>query len=184
MKCIVLAQNYTIKRLLLQLVLRYYKIVCLSVKASYTKSNICGQSKELGTSERSTINDSTKAGSSHYYKQWVEVVSNHKHTSFMHHVCNYGLVFTKHITINITKKTKVICSFKPHIHWQSLLSKMQVTATGYVLALATLGNTASNRIISDCVPVTQGGQGRYSSDCRVSLLLVLSCKTSPMEIQL
>jgi hypothetical protein len=106
------AQNYTINLLLL----RYYMIVCLSLKASYTKSNICGQSKELGTSERSTINDSTRVGSSHYFNLWVEVVSNHKHTSFMHHVCNYGLVPTKLITINITKKTKVICSFKAHIH--------------------------------------------------------------------
>ncbi len=116
-------------------------IVCLSLKASYTMSNICGQSKELGTSERSTINDSTRTGSSYYYKLRVEVVSNHKHSSFMQHVCSYGLVFTKLITINITKKTKVICSFKPHIHWQSLLSKMQETATDYVLALATLGKT-------------------------------------------
>ncbi len=33
--------------------------------------------------------------------------------------------------------------FKAHVHWRSLQAKMLVTATGYLLKLATLGNVTN-----------------------------------------
>jgi hypothetical protein len=52
-----------------------------------------------------------------------------------------------------------------------ILTKTSVTATEYVLALATLGNATKNRNNPILCRAAQGGQGKY---CFVSLALALS----------
>jgi len=50
---------------------------------------------------------------------------------------------------------------------------MPATAIDKALALATLGGAAQNRNDPICVRTAQGGQGKCSSDCRMSLSLTV-----------
>jgi hypothetical protein len=53
-----------------------------------------------------------------------------------------------------------------------ILAKMLATATEYVLALATLGDTTKNRNNPFLCPTAQDGQGKH---CFLLLLLALLC---------
>ncbi len=60
----------------------------------------------------------------------------------------------------------ITCSFKAHLHWQSLLAKPSVKAIH--------DRQDTDKIIFILCCAAQGGQGKYSSDCRVLLSLALS----------
>ncbi len=57
-------------------------------------------------------------------------------------------------------------SLKAHLHWRSLLVKPSVTAT--------CDSNELDRMISVLCLAAHGSQGKYNSDCRVSLSLALS----------
>jgi hypothetical protein len=65
--------------------------------------------------------------------------------------------------------------FKPYFHWRRLVrlrQRLMTVRTG----LGHLGQRKSDRIISIFCCATQGGQGKYNSDCRLSLFQAFRLK--------
>ncbi len=68
------------------------------------------------------------------------------------------------VTTKLFTRLRVL--IKAHLHWQSLLAKL--------LGTVTSDSHKSDRMIPILCCTAQGSQGKYNSDCRVSLLLALS----------
>ncbi len=66
---------------------------------------------------------------------------------------------------------------KLHFHWRYFKAKTQATLTldsHYGTCLGHLGRGDTDRIISILCHAAHGGQGKYSSECRMSLSLSVS----------